>query len=216
MKKKVAIVAGASGLVGRHLTEKLIADESYEAIYIIGRRNSTHKSSKITFYESDFNSFPSLTIDNQIDFFCTLGTTIKKAETQENFKKIDYHAVVKLAKWADELKAKNFTVISSVGANKKSRNFYLRTKGEMESKIRQYKIDNITFIRPSLITGKRDEFRFGEKLGEYFLMIFGILFIGSLKKYKPISAEKIASKMIFYASKNKSNISIIEGKALHS
>ncbi len=216
MKKKVAIVAGATGLVGRHLTEKLIADDSYETIYIIGRRNSTINSSKIRFYESDFNTFPSLTIDNQIDFFCTLGTTIKKAETQENFKKIDYYAVVNLVKWAKELNAKNFTVISSVGANKKSRNFYLRTKGEMESKIRQYKIDNITFIRPSLITGKRDEFRFGEKLGEYFLMIFGILFIGSLKKYKPISAEKIASKMIFYASKNKSNISIIEGKALHS
>lgn len=86
----------------------------------------------------------------------------------------------------------------------------------MESKIQQYKIDNITFIRPSLITGKRDEFRFAEKLGEYFFMILNILLIGPLKKYRSISAEKIASRMIFYASKNKSNISIIEGEALHS
>jgi len=216
MKNKVTIVAGATGLVGRHLTEKLITDDSYETIYIIGRRNSTLNSSKIIFYESDFNSFPSLTLDKEIDFFCTLGTTIKKAKTQENFRKVDYYAVVNFAKWAEELNAKNFTVVSSVGANKDSRNFYLRTKGEMESKIQQYKIDNITFIRPSLITGKRDEFRFTEKLGEYLLIIFNILLIGPLKKYKSISAKKIASKMISYTTENKSNISIVEGKFLHS
>ncbi len=217
MKKRTAIIAGATGLVGSHLVTQLIKDDCYDNIYIVGRRGAKRESSKVTFYKSDFVSFPTITAKNQIDFFCALGTTIKKAKTQENFRQIDYQAVVNLAKWASELNAKNFIVISSVGANQKSKNFYLRTKGEMENAINRCAIDNITIIRPSLIVGKRDEFRLAEKLGEYFLMLFNFFLVGSLMKYKSIKAEKIASKMIYATKSNdKNSITIVEGKSLHS
>lgn len=215
MEKRTAIVAGATGLVGSFIVKHLIADDRYNEIISIGRRECDIKNSKIKFVKSDFTSFPTISSTENIDVFCALGTTIKKAGSQESFRKIDYEAVANLANFAKTVDAHHFVVVSSIGANKNSKNFYLRTKGEMEANIKSIGLRNVTIIRPSLIIGKRDDFRFGEKIGEWTFRIFGFLITGPLIKYSAVKAEKIAEKMIDAISNSNEQIKIIEGKLLH-
>jgi uncharacterized protein YbjT (DUF2867 family) len=130
------------------------------------------------------------------DYFCCIGTTIKKAKTQEAFRTVDYGIPLRIATLAQKLNIPNFIIISSVGARSNSRNFYLSTKGEMEAAVRKVYHGNLKFLRPSLLLGKRKEFRKGENAAINFMKTFGWIFAGPLKKYKAISASTVAKAMI--------------------
>ncbi|HSO78416.1 MAG TPA: SDR family oxidoreductase, partial [Bacteroidales bacterium] len=130
------------------------------------------------------------------DIFCCLGTTIKKAGSQEAFRKVDLEAPAKIASIAAENEVKQFIVISSIGADPGSRNFYLRTKGQMEQTVQKEHFQAVAILRPSMITGKRKEFRMAEETGKMIFRPLEKLLLGRLRKYRSIKAKTIARAMV--------------------
>jgi uncharacterized protein YbjT (DUF2867 family) len=208
---KTALIAGATGLVGNELLKLLIASDEYETVYSVTRKPANLTSDKLKEFQIDFNDLDKLRLPSPPHHvFCTLGTTIKKAKTKENFRKVDYDYVVKLASLAKSLGTEKFLVVSSLGANAKSSIFYSRVKGEMENAIHDLNLPQTFVFRPSLLMGDRSEKRAGEKTAIAVYKVLDPLFIGKLKKYKGIRIEKVAKAMIETASKNDQKFQIIE------
>lgn len=131
MSQKIALVAGASGLIGKYLLEELSKSSYYQKVYALVRKpgNTTGAEAII----SDYESLVTSSLPKEItDVFCCLGTTISKAGSQENFRKVDHEYVLKLAKLTKEKGARSFLIVSALGADPKSFVFYNRVKGEME------------------------------------------------------------------------------------
>ena len=193
---KTAIVLGATGLTGSFLLEKLIADTSYEKIKLFSR-NSVHKSStKIEEHLIDLfelETYKDLFTGDAL--FCCIGTTASKTKDKEVYKAIDYGIPVNAAKLATKNDIKTFVVVSSMGANASSSIFYNKTKGEMECDDLKQNIKNTYILRPSLIGGNRNELRVGERIGKGIMRLLSPFLLRSLKNYKIISPENIASCM---------------------
>lgn len=199
---KTAIVFGASGLVGSNLYKELLKDASYDKIVLVVRKPLVVINPKVqeipldTFEKMDVSEFQ----PENTHVFCCLGTTIKKAGSKEEFKKVDYELPLMAAQWAKSSGFSTFIAISSIGAKAQSGNFYLRTKGEMEESIKTLNIPRTIFVRPSLLMGTRDEFRLGEEIAKMFSGVMNILFFGPFKKYRAIDAGKVAKAMIILAN----------------
>jgi uncharacterized protein YbjT (DUF2867 family) len=198
---KIAIILGATGYTGGILLEKLIADASYEKIKLFSRSAVTNTSSKIEEYLIDvlkLEDYKSIFTADEV--FCCIGTTASKTKNKEVYKSIDYGIPVTAAKLAKENKISTFVVMSSMGAAVSSTVFYSRTKGEMERDVVKKNIKNTVILRPSLIGGRRPEFRVGEKMGIGVMSIIGPILIGGLKKYRIIHPERIAACMKIVAN----------------
>jgi uncharacterized protein YbjT (DUF2867 family) len=207
---KTALIFGATGLVGKSLLHNLISDQNYAKIKIFVRKNPEISHPKLEIHVSDFSDIISL--KDHIkgdDLFCCLGTTIAKAGSKDAFRKIDYELPVELAMMAAENKVNGLFVVSSLGADSNSSNFYLRTKGEMEEAVKKSGVNTIGVFRPSLLFGARKEFRFGEILGKGVMKLINPLLHGSLKKYRGIEASDVARAMAA-AAKNKTGTSIYQ------
>jgi len=197
MDKRNALIAGASGLVGNNLLNQLLADSDYDKILILVRKPLAINHNKLIQLQVDFEKIESLDAGLPIDdVFCALGTTIKTAGSQEAFFKVDFTYVVNLGKWCSSNSIRRFMVVSAMGANATSGIFYNRVKGKMEAAVSQLDIEQVHFFRPSLLMGKRNENRKGEKAAQFIMHILGFLFIGPLIKYRGIHSDKVASAMI--------------------
>ena len=204
---RTAIVAGASGLIGKELTQKLIASDQYGLIYILSRRKSGLVNQKIRELVIDFDQIDSLRFDGPIDdVFCTLGTTMKQAGSRSNFKKIDYQYVIAFAKLTKREGALKFLVISSMGANSKSRVFYNCVKGMTEDTLKTIGFDQLVILRPSLLQGKRTEIRIAERVSLFIMRAFNFLIPAN---YKAIRSEKVADYMLRMALKSGPKVSVI-------
>lgn len=199
---KTAVVIGATGLIGQFLSESLAEDSEYAQVLTIIRNPVTWKSSKIKNIHFDFLNWSDLFVQirnfsssSEIHFFCCLGTTIKVAGSEENFKKIDLDSVVEFSKIATELSAAKLIVVSALGADLKSTIFYNQIKGQMEHDVSSVYKGSLAFVRPSLLLGHRKEFRLGEKLAIILSPIFSVGLVGPLKKFKPIHARQVAIAM---------------------
>jgi uncharacterized protein YbjT (DUF2867 family) len=212
---KSALLAGATGLTGKLLLYSLLDSKEYSAIFILVRKEITIKDPRLTQiifnYDNprDYENLPNADI-----LFCCLGTTIKKAGSQEAFSKVDSQYPIHLAKVCSEKKYKKFLLITALGANPNSRIFYNRVKGETEEKIKSFNFKEIYFCRPSLILGNRTEFRVGEQIGKLFAKFISPLLFGSLRKYRAIEALIIAKAMIKLASTSNQGVHIIESDEL--
>jgi uncharacterized protein YbjT (DUF2867 family) len=204
-----ALITGTSGLIGSELLKIILDDEAFQEVVSWSRKASGLSHPKLIEKEIDFDSIEKFSIENFDAVFCCLGTTINKAKTQEQFYKVDHDYVVELARYAEKSGVSKFIVVSSIGAKKESSNFYLRTKGKMEFDVSRFKVPSIIFLRPSMLLGKRKEFRFGEVIGKGFMKAMGFMFIGNMKKYKGIQAKTVAEAMASLAKKN------IEGKIIY-
>lgn len=195
---KTAVVFGATGLTGSELVDELSSNAGYTKVIVASRRNNSYSSTKVSqVIIPDLTDLqPAKDALKGDDYFCCIGTTIGKAGSQEAFRKVDFDIPVQIAQLAEAHCASCLVVISSVGANAGAGNFYLRTKGEMELAVRKSFNGNLKIIRPSLLMGNRNEFRFGERMAVFFMKVFGWCFTGSLKRYKGISARSVASAMI--------------------
>lgn len=200
---KTALVLGATGLVGKALVAQLCTDHRYQAVTCLLRKPLskdffTANSAKVQPIVIDFENLQ----DYQGYFGCDhiyvcLGTTIKNAGSKSAFRKVDFEYVHIAAQLARAQRAASFVWISSVGANAKSNNFYLRVKGELENAIINMSgLDNACAVRPSLLLGDRDEMRPAEKLGTMLGPLLSPLLIGGLSKYKPVQADDVAAQMI--------------------
>ena len=208
---KTALIAGATGLVGSELLLQLINEHEYDNIHILVRKEIEVKSDTVILHIIDFEELDKFEINDSINHvFCTLGTTIKKAKTKENFRKVDYDYVLSLAKKAKEWDAEKFLMVSSLGANARSGIFYNRVKGEIEKAISDLKLNQLFIFRPSLLMGNRKENRAGEKSAIAVYKIINPLFIGKLKKYKGIQASQVAKGMFETALNNEDQFKIFE------
>src|SRR5262249_44204202 len=122
--------------------------------------------------------------------------TIKTAGSQEAFRRVDYGYPEALAAWATRRGAVQFAVVSSVGADPSSGNFYLRVKGEMERDLTALGFPSLHIFRPSLLVGERAESRPGERIATAMSKVIGWALIGGLRKYRPIAAAGVAAAMV--------------------
>lgn len=193
---KIALLAGASGLVGNELLHILLESPHYESVKIIGRRHIDIKHPKLEQLVVDFDRLENcrewLGAD---DVYCCLGTTIKAAGSQQAFRKVDFEYPAKLAQLALEQGAQKFLTISALGADSTSKVFYSRTKGQLEDVLKKTAYPALHIFQPSLLLGDRKEFRFGEKAAILLSPLFSLLLVGKLQKYKPISARRVAMAM---------------------
>jgi uncharacterized protein YbjT (DUF2867 family) len=212
--KKVLLI-GASGLIGHHCLRLLLADNEYTHVEIWVRQPFEIKHPKLKCIVTDFNDITKIPSTDATHIFCCLGSTIKKAGSQSAFRKVDYEYVAELAKLAERSHAENFSVVSSIGANPNSGNFYLRVKGEMEVSLKACSIPSILILRPSMLLGKRQEFRFGELMGKAMMQSFGFLLVGKLRKYRGIQAETVARVIVKLAKKQSKGILILESDQIN-
>lgn len=212
---KKAVVAGATGMVGQALLDKLLADSYYSEVHAVVRKATGRKHDKLTERIVDFDR---LDLDASSllgsDVFCTLGTTIKKAGSQEQFRKVDYEYPLKLAEQASTNGAEQFLIVTAMGADTKSMFFYSRVKGEVEKQLRLLKLPGLSIFQPSLLTGEREEVRRGELLAEAVARRLPFLFKGPFRKYKPIAAVTVAEGMIRAARLNRRGITVYESDAI--
>jgi len=200
MSGKSALLAGATGLVGGYVLRRLLAHPSYVRVEILVRREMPIRDSKLTQHIVEFarlsDGAPGVAPD---DVFCCLGTTIRKAGSEEAFRRVDYDYPLALARLAKAAGAGKFLMVSALGADPKSAVFYNRVKGEVEQAIAAIGLPAPYFFRPSLLTGPRAEHRPGEKIGIAVGKLIAPLLIGALRKYRPIHADTVAAAMVYVA-----------------
>ncbi|MCC5935692.1 MAG: oxidoreductase [Lunatimonas sp.] len=229
MIKKIAFVAGGSGLVGMQVLHQLFKDPEYTYVISFGRRELAIKHEKLIQVTVDFERLHLTNLIEKIrqrnmggDYhaligwleeksveihgFCSLGTTIKKAGSRDAFYQIDHDYVVDFAQWAYHQGTSKFMYVSSVGANPQSSVFYSRVKGETEDDLKLIAFHYLAIFQPSVLLGNRRESRLGEEIGS--LVMRGITALGVLKKYKPIYDHQVAKAMLIYAKR--SSVKMIE------
>ena len=203
---RTALVLGATGLVGKALVEQLCRDRRYQTVTCLVRKPLskdffTVNAANVAKVQPIVVDFENLE-DYQGYFGCQhiyvcLGTTIKKAGNKSAFRKVDFEYVHIAAQLARAQRAMSFVWISSVGANAKSNNFYLRVKGELENAIINMSgLDNACAVRPSLLLGEREEMRPAEKLASMLSPWLSPMMLGGLSKYKPVQVTDVAAQMI--------------------
>lgn len=192
---RVALIAGATGLVGSHLIEILLKSPEYNKVISFVRRESGMKHEKLDERIISFDVMKLLPHEEIDDVFCCLGTTIKKAKSKHAFKKVDYEYPIQLGKLGKAHGAKQYLVISSIGANPGSPFFYSKVKGNLEKELMELHFPSLHIFRPSLLLGERQEFRFGEKAGEIFSRAVRPVMMGRLKRYRSIPGQQVAYGM---------------------
>lgn len=196
--KKTAVVFGATGLVGKTLVNLLASDERYDKIIQVIRNQSDIVHPKIhSVILADYSKLHQYKIMLTADaYFCCIGTTIKIAGSKEAFRSVDLKIPEYIAKLAADLSVPHLVIVSSIGANAQSGNFYLRTKGAMEASVRNIYPGHLKFVRPSLLIGERTEFRPAERISVIMMKLLGWTMVGPLHKYRGIHVNKVASEMI--------------------
>lgn len=201
---KIALIAGASGLVGKELLQLLLKGQEYDKVVALVRNPSNITNTKLDEMIIDFEKIEKIERLPQIDdVFCCLGTTIKKAKTKEAMTRIDVDFPLALARLGKVHKAKQYLVISSMGADPTSSVFYSRMKGRLEEELKQLGYPTLQIFRPSLLLGKRQEFRFGEGVATAIMPVISRLLVGPLAKYRAIEAHTVAAGMYRAANLNK-------------
>ena len=212
MRQKITII-GSSGLVGSHFLEEINSDDFFNIKAIVRRRISNLENKnyiKQVLY--DFSDLEKMrNVLNSDVLISTLGTTMKKAGSKNNFMKIDYNLPLKISEIAKEEGCRKMILISSAGANSNSKIFYSHVKGLLEDSIANIGFEEFHILRPSLLMGKRIE----DRQAEYFFKIF----LAPLSclipwQYKPIHANLLAKNIKFLIRENILGKHIWEGKKL--
>ena len=206
---KTAIVIGGSGLIGNLLVRALLQDEAYSSVRALVRKPLAIQHPKLTNLVLRFDDENALQIALTGDVvFCCVGTTIKKAGSQAAFRAVDRDLPLKCAAVAHKNGVTNFQLVSAVGAKASSSNFYLRTKGETENGLREIGFESLYFLRPSFLIGDRSEVRIGE---QFAALIAPIMRFFLPKKYRPVKAATVASKMVELDKSPQPGVHVIEG-----
>lgn len=202
------LVLGATGLVGRELVAQLLADDDVGEVLAIGRRRPEGISPKLhphVFPLEEMRRHSDLFGADQM--FCALGTTIRKAGSQAEFRRVDHDLPLEAARLALERGTRHFLLVSAIGADRRSRIFYNRVKGELEDDLRALGYPSLTIARPSLLLGPRQERRFGEEVAKRFGWLMP-------PKYKPIEASDVAAALIAASREEQRGVRILESAGM--
>jgi uncharacterized protein YbjT (DUF2867 family) len=191
---RVALLAGASGLVGGYVLDALLDAPDFGRVYAVTRRPLGREHSRIANRIVQFDK-----LETQLKgvtchvAFCCLGTTMQQAGSAQAFRQVDFDYVLAFARAARVAQAQRFVVVSSAGANPQSKNFYLRVKGEMEQALESLQFTSLDILQPSLLLGWRPEIRPLELAATVFMPLLNPLLGGSKQMYRAISVRKVAA-----------------------
>lgn len=209
MQIKTATIIGSSGMTGSYLFNLLLLDKSFETVRIIVRHNVSKAAANMEVKLVDFDNEAAfkMAVEGSDVVFCTIGTTQKNVKGDKVlYRKIDFGIPVNAARYCKETGCEKFVIVSAVGANNKSGNFYLRLKGEVEEAIKATGIKAIHIMQPSMLLGDRHEKRLGETLAKSAMKLFSFLLIGKARKYKAIHGKVLAQAMVNAAKNNMEGI----------
>ncbi len=206
--KKVAIIFGASGLVGSHCLNYLLEHAAYKKVLSFGRRKLDISNSKLKEYFIDFDNMEaSATLIKGNDVFICLGTT-RAVAGKEGFIKVDFDYAFCAAKLAAINGANQLMLVSSLGADPTSFFLYPKIKGRLEEAVKKLPFWGVHIFQPSLLLGERKENRWGEEIASKMSTFINRFTGGWLKKYSPIEAETVARAMVNTAQGVRSGIHV--------
>lgn len=191
-------------MIGGELLKLLLEEKYFDSVRILIRKPFAMEHPKLEKKLVDFADADSLLValDGSDTIFVAVGTTQKKVKgDKQAYRKVDHDIPVNVARYCKMVGCKNFILVSSVGANARSNNFYLKLKGEVENAIKEIGIESVHIMRPSMLLGERSEFRRGEKTVQTLMKAFSFLLPS---KFRPIEAKDVANAM-FRASKKNEN-----------
>ena len=193
--KRTVLLAGSTGLVGRSILEGLLADDSVAMVHSLGRRKLSFDHPRLTSHIVHFAALPPLPHVDEV--YLALGTTIKNAGSQAAFRAVDFDANLAVARVALTAGARRCGLVSSMGANARSRVFYSRVKGELEEALGQLPFSGLVIARPSLLVGDRaalgQPVRPLETASELVLKVLRPLIPIN---YRPIKAVQVARALL--------------------
>lgn len=192
----VALVAGASGMVGAELVRVLVASGDYRRVIALSRRplpiESPRLVNRILRFENLESDLRGLACD---DAYCCLGTTLRQAGSQQAFRAVDHDLVLRFAHFAQAAGARTLVVVSAAGAAPEAHNFYLKVKGETELALEALRFRSLHLMQPALLLGQRQQWRTAEALGRVFMPLLNLLLLGRLERWRAISARSVAAAM---------------------
>jgi len=210
VKRRTALLAGATGLVGGECLKQLLARDEYAGVIVVTRRKlgAGFRHAKLTQVVTDFSDLAKVRDRLRADHvFCALGTTIRKAGSQERFRQVDQVYPLQLARLTLAAGARHFSIVSALGADSRSRTFYSRVKGEVEDALRAMGWPSLCLLRPSVIAGDRAESRPLERIAEHLLRF-------APAAWKSVAAADIAAAMIATALRAPEGVTILESREI--
>ena len=200
---KTALLFGSSGLVGGHLLNQLINDNKYSKIKLFIRKDPEISDPKVEVIKTNFNNLQNHKEDIKGDdcFFC-IGTTKQNSPDKNEYRRVELDMPKEIAQIAKLNSVNSFVFVSSGYADPKSSGDYLKFKGEVEEELKRISFPKLGIMRPSFLLGDRKEKRIGEKIGIFIFKLLSPLFLGPIKKMKPIHSATVAKAMIRTANEN--------------
>ena len=194
---KTALLFGSSGLIGEHLLKQLINNDNYSEIKLFVRSIPEISNPKIKIIKTDFNNIENHKDDFKGDdcFFC-IGTTKQNSPDKNEYRRVELEIPKEIAQITKSNSLNSFVFVSSGFADPKNSGDYLKFKGQVEEELKKLSFQKLGIVRPSFLLGDRKEKRIGEKIGILIFKLLSPLFVGPLKKMKPIHSEKVAKAMI--------------------
>jgi uncharacterized protein YbjT (DUF2867 family) len=209
---RIALVAGATGLIGRECLRLLAHDQQVAEVRALVRRPLPPELAVAHVREcrADFDRLHEHPEWFGVDWvFCALGTTIRKAGSKPAFRRVDYDYPLTIARLAREGGARHFLLVSAFGANARSRVFYNRVKGELEDAIRSLGFPSLTIARPSLLLGERNEFRLGEEIAKRVALL-------APPRWRPVHAAQVATALVRAAHADAPDVRVLENPVLRA
>ncbi len=213
MHRKTAVVLGATGLIGQQLVQELLQNEFFSKVRILVRRplNLNHPKADVQVVNFNDEKDIAARIDIGDVIFCCMGTTRKKVKgNRTEYRKVDYDIPIITARLGIQHGFNQFLIVSAIGANPLAANFYLQLKGCIEEDVTALPFESIHIFRPSILLGKREEFRVGEEMGKGFMKAISFLLLGGWRKYRPIAAADVAKAMVAAANKEIAGVHMYE------
>ena len=194
---KTALVFGSTGLVGGHLLDQLIKNENYNKIKLFVRSEIIINDLKVEIVKTDFNNMEKHKEEMTGDhcYFC-IGTTKQNSPDKDEYRRVELDLPKQIAQITKSNSVNSFVFVSSGYADPNSSGDYLKFKGLVEEELKRLSFNKLGIMRPSFLIGDRKEKKAGEKLGIFVFKLLSPLFLGPLKKMKPIQSEKVAKAMI--------------------
>ena len=198
---KTAIIFGSSGLVGSNLLNQIINNSNYSKIKIFVRSSPDIINTKVEIINTDFNNLEKYkNLINGDDCFFCIGTTKKNSPNKDDYRRVELDLPIQIAQISKSNNVKSFIFVSSGFADPNNSGDYLKFKGLVEEEIKNLDFEKIGILRPSFLLGTRKEKRIGEKIGIFIFKLLSPLFVGPIKKMKPIHSEIVARSMIKIAN----------------
>jgi uncharacterized protein YbjT (DUF2867 family) len=208
---RVVALAGATGLVGRAILERLLADASVAAVHALGRRAPGVSHPKLTPRVVDLSALPPLPPVDEL--YLALGTTIKAAGSRAAFRAVDFDATLSVARAALAAGARRCGLVSAMGADAKSRIFYNRVKGETEEALAQLQFAGLVIVRPSLLVGDRESLGQPARPAERAATAVGKLLRPLIPaNYKPVAAADVARALLARVPAARGQVVLLSGE----